>query len=272
MTHSDPEAENYLARGFRDVDAAAVGKIARCLEYLDSLPEFRQYKTEILGLMKPQRGSVTADLGCGLGFDVQRLSKLVGPEGRAIGVDSSTSLLASARSASEGFPSVEFIQADIQNLPFANGFLNSCKVDRTLQHVERPVAVLNEMFRTVCSGGTVVCAEPDWGTFAIGAAQDTIAERVAQIWSEGFRNPRIGRELRSRLEEAGFVNLQVQETVITTPTFASSDMVFDITQSALRLAASSGSDEPVAWLSRLREYDRNVRCSVTVVISVAQRP
>jgi ubiquinone/menaquinone biosynthesis C-methylase UbiE len=272
MTHSGRQAEDYLARGFRDVDAAAVGKMARCLEYLDSLPEFRQYKTEILGLMKPQLGSVTADLGCGLGFDVRRLSKLVGPEGRAIGVDSSTSMLASARSASEGFPGVEFIQADIQNLPFANGFLNSCKIDRTLQHVERPVAVLNEMFRTVCSGGTVVCAEPDWGTFAIGAAQDPIAERVAQMWSEGFRNPRIGHELSGRLEEAGFVNLQIQEFVITTPTFASSDAVFDITQSALLLAASSGSDEPVAWLSRLREHDRDVRCSVTLVINVAQRP
>ena len=245
MTHSDPEAENYLARGFRDVDAAAVGKMAQCLEYLDSLPEFRQYKTEILGLMKPQRGSVTADLGCGLGFDVRRLSKLVGPEGRAIGVDSSRSLLASARSASEGFPNVEFIQSDIQHLPFATGFLNSCKVDRTLQHVERPVAVLNEMFRTVCSGGTVVCAEPDWGTFAIGAAQDPIAGRVAQMWSEGFRNPRIGRELRRHLEEAGFVNLQVQETVITTLTFASSDTVFDITQSACGLRRAAEAMNPL---------------------------
>jgi ubiquinone/menaquinone biosynthesis C-methylase UbiE len=272
MTHSDPEAENYLARGFRDVDAAVSGKMARCVEYLDSLPQFRQYKTQILGLMKPESGSITADLGCGLGFDVRRLSKLVGPEGRAIGVDSSMSLLESARSASEGLPGVAFIQADIQNLPFANGFLNSCKIDRTLQHVERPDAVLNEMFRTVCSGGSVVCAEPDWGRFAIGAAQDTIAERVAQTWREGFRHPRIGRELRRRLEEAGFVNLQVQEIVLTTPTFVSSDMVFDITQSAMRLRASSGSDEPLTWLSRLQAQNCHVRCAVTLVINFAQRP
>jgi ubiquinone/menaquinone biosynthesis C-methylase UbiE len=271
MTHSDPEAENYLARGFRDVDAAAVGKMARCLEYLDSLPEFRQYKTQILGLMKPQRGSVTADLGCGLGFDVRRLSRLVGPEGRAIGVDSSTSLLASARSASEGFPSVEFIQADIQNLPFANGFLNSCKVDRTLQHVERPVAVLNEMFRTVCSGGTVVCAEPDWGTFAIDDTDRAMARQIAEIWSESFRHPRIGSQLNRYLEEVGFVEIRVQEALLTTPSFESSDMLFDITQTALRLAVTSGSGEPLAWLAKLRERDRRVCSSVTLVINFARR-
>jgi ubiquinone/menaquinone biosynthesis C-methylase UbiE len=276
MTDSDPAADNYLATGFRDVDAASVTKMARCLEYLDSLPGFQQYKTTILDLMKPQRGTITADLGCGLGFDVRRLSALVGPEGRAIGVDSSLALIESARSASEGFPAVEFIQADIQNLPFANGFLHSCKVDRTLQHVERPAAVLNEMFRTVHSGGRVVCAEPDWGTFSIDASpadsQPTVARQIAQIWTDGFRNPRIGRELGKYLEEAGFVVLQVQEAILSTQTFESSDIVFDIAQSALRLATISGSDEPLAWLARLSEPDRQVCCSVALVINVAQRP
>ena len=151
MTHSDPETDSYLATGFRDVDTAAVDKMARCLAYMDSLPGFQQYKAAILEMMNLQRGSITADLGCGLGFDVRRFSALVGSTGLAIGVDSSMALI---RSASESFPAVEFIQADIQTLPFANDVLDSCKIDRTLQHVERPAAVLNEVFRTVRSGGT----------------------------------------------------------------------------------------------------------------------
>ncbi len=273
MTHSDREAEDYLARGFRDVDAGAVSKMARCLAYLDSLPGFQQYKIAILELMKPQRGSITADLGCGLGFDVRRLSVLVGPEGRAIGVDSSLALIESARSGSKGFPAVEYIQADIQSLPFANRFLHSCKVDRTLQHVERPAAVLREMFRTVCSGGRVVCAEPDWGTFIIDTdSQDHMGKQIARFWSEGFRNPRIGSELRKHLDQTGFVDLQVHKVVLSTPAFESSDIVFDITQSASRLAESSGSDEPLAWLAKVREPDRRVCCSVTLVINFAKRP
>ncbi len=271
------EGEEYLARGFRDVDAAAVGKMTRCLAYMDGLPDFQRYKNTILEMINPQPGSITADLGCGLGFDVRRLAKLVGSEGRTIGVDASLTLIESARAASEGFPTVEFIQADIQCLPFASGFLNSCKVDRTLQHVERPGDVLSEIFRTVRPGGRVVCAEPDWGTFAIeasspGDADHPVARQVAQLWSQDIRNPRIGRDLRKLLAETGFVDVQVRETLLSTPTFESSDIVFDITQSSLRLAASSRSDEPLAWLAKLREGGNPVCCSVTLVINFARRP
>jgi ubiquinone/menaquinone biosynthesis C-methylase UbiE len=277
MKRANEQAEDYLARGFRNVDAAAVDKMARCLTYMDGLPEFQQYKTTILEMMKPQRGSLVADLGCGLGFDVRRLSKLVGPEGRAIGVDASLTLIESARAASQGFPAVEFIQADIQKLPFASGLLHSCKADRTLQHVERPQAVLSEIFRTLRPGGNVVCADPDWGTFAIeasslGNAQHPVARQVAQLWSEDIRNPRIGRDLSKLLAETGFVDLQVKETVLSTPTFESSEIVFDITQSALRLAANSGSDEPLVWLAKLREGVSPVCCSVTLVINFARKP
>jgi ubiquinone/menaquinone biosynthesis C-methylase UbiE len=272
MTHTDPEAKDYLAKSFRDVDAGAVDKMARCLAFLDSLADFQQYKKTVRDLMNLRHGSISADLGCGLGFDVRRLSALVGPEGRAIGVDASLALIEAARSASHGFPAVEFIQADIHHLPFENGLLHSCKVDRTLQHVERPAAVLNEMFRTVRPGGVVVCAEPDWGTFVIDDAHDTMATQIAEIWREGFRNPRVGGELRGQLEVAGFVEVHVQEARLSTASFETSDIVFDITQSALRLAASSGSDEPVAWLTELREPGRRVCCSVTLVIDSARRP
>jgi ubiquinone/menaquinone biosynthesis C-methylase UbiE len=272
MTQVDPKPEVSLARGFRDVDTAVVGKLSRCLTYMDGLPAFQQYKSTMLEMMNPQSGSVTADLGCGLGFDVRRLAGLVGPEGRAIGVDASLALIESARSASEGLPAVEFIQADIEHLPFASGSLHSCKVDRTLQHVERPAAVLDEMFRTLCSGGTVVCAEPDWGTFAIDDAQHPIARRIAQVWSEGFRNPHIGRELKDHLKEAGFVDLHVQEFVLSTPSFESSDTVFDITECASQLARRTGSDEALTWLASLRDRQSPLCCSVTLLINFGKKP
>jgi len=266
-------AENYLARGFRDVDGASVDKIARCLRYLDSLSDFQRYKDQILELMGPRPGSMTADLGCGLGFDVRRLAQLVGPKGRAIGIDSSRLLLASARSASEGLAGVDFVQADIRNLPFADGSLNSCKVDRVLQHVEQPDAVLRELFRSVSSSGHVVCAEPDWDTFAIDDdSGSALAAQIARRWAESFQNPRIGRELSVRLQETGFIQVRGHDCNLSTDTFASSDEVFDLTQTTSRFAASSGSMEPMHWLNGLRDPDTHIRCSVTLVINFAVRP
>jgi ubiquinone/menaquinone biosynthesis C-methylase UbiE len=272
MTQADLNPEASLARGFRDVDAAVVGKLSRCLTYLDALPVFQQYKSTMLEMMNPQPGSVVADLGCGLGFDVRRLAALVGPEGRAIGVDASLALISSARSSNEGLPAVDFIQADIQHLPLGSGSLNSCKVDRTLQHVEQPAAVLHEIFRTLYSGGTAVCAEPDWGTFAIDDAQHPIARQIAQVWRDGFRNPRIGHELKDLLREAGFVDLQAREFVLSTPSFESSDTVFDITQSASQLAKSTGGNEALTWIASLRDRQSPLCCSVTLLINFGKKP
>jgi ubiquinone/menaquinone biosynthesis C-methylase UbiE len=272
MAQADPNREASLALGFRDVDTAVVGKLSRCLTYMDALPAFQQYKNTMLEMIGPQHGSLIADLGCGLGFDVRRLAAFVGPEGRAIGVDASLALIASARSTSEGLPSTEFVQADIHHLPFARGSLHSCKIDRTLQHVERPAAVVNEMFRTLRSGGTVVCAEPDWGTFAIDDGQHPIARQISQVWSEGFRNPHIGRQLKDHLKEAGFVDLQVQEFVLSTASFESSDTVFDITQSAAQLAKGTGNAEALTWLASLRDHQNPLCCSVTLLINFGKKP
>ena len=51
MKQTDGQPEDYLASGFRDVDAAAVDKMARCLAYLDYLPGFQQYKALIFEMM-----------------------------------------------------------------------------------------------------------------------------------------------------------------------------------------------------------------------------
>lgn len=272
--HSDEAAEDYLAKGFRDVDAAAIGKMAKCLAFVDTLPSFQLYKASVLKAMSLRPGSIAADLGCGLGFDVRRIANLVGPEGRAIGVDSSSALIESACAASQELSAVEFLRADIQNLPFETGFLHSCKVDRTLQHVERPASVLREMFRTVRPGGMVVCAEPDWKTFTIHHENRTWVKKIAETWSNGFRHPWIGHQLKNELEKAGFLDIKVQSALLVTTSFESSDKVFDVTQTALRLSTKSGSDEPLEWLRNVRERDRisPVCSSVELLINVARRP
>jgi ubiquinone/menaquinone biosynthesis C-methylase UbiE len=273
MNVSEPE-ENYLARGFRDVDRGATHKMAHCLGYLDSLSSFQRYKNRILEAINPQPGQVTADLGCGLGFDVLRFARLVGERGRALGVDASLTLLQSARLRSYHSAAVEFVNADIEQLPFPNGSLHSCKVDRTLQHVERPASVLQEMFRTVRSGGVVVCAEPDWGTFTIDHENRTMVRKIAEFWEESFRHPWIGRQLSNGLREAGFLDIQVEGALLIAPSLEASDRVFDIVQTAVRLAETMRNDEPLEWLSQARERDggRPVWSSVTLFLNVARRP
>ncbi len=267
------QTASYLATGFRDVDAAVAQKMAQCLEFLDSLPSVQRYKNSIIEALHPQPGDIIADFGCGLGFDVDRLAGIVAPRGLAIGVDSSQKLLEAARSISRN-AAVEFVIADVQKLPFENGCLNSCKVDRTLQHVENPALAASEMFRTVRPGGVVVCAEPDWGTFTIDHDDRPMVRKITEFWEGSFRNPWVGRQLPNQLRDAGFSDVQVHGLLLTVPSFESSDKVFDIVQTAIRLAEVTGNSKPIEWISNARERDRMrpVSSSVTIFVNFARKP
>jgi len=268
---------NDRVRGFRDVDSAPAEKIEmmrKSLEFMDSLPSFQQYKNAILKEIRPNRGYIVADLGCGLGFDVRRIAELVAPDGLAIGVDSSNVFLESARLMNKNANGIEFIRADIQRLPFENGYLHACKVDRTLQHIENPSSVIEEIFRTLRSGGTVACAEPDWDTYTIEHENAAMARRITQVGRERIRNPWIGRRLSDELRQAGFIDVKTQDMVLAASTFESSDKVFNIASAAAFLADAEASEEPLQWISDAKERDRAhpVSSYVTLVLNVARKP
>jgi ubiquinone/menaquinone biosynthesis C-methylase UbiE len=266
--------EYYLATGFRDVDATGGEKMAQCLRLLDSLPSFRKYKARILEALDPQLGDFIADLGCGLGLDVLRIAERVGSVGRAIGIDASLDLLASARGGSRGVRNAQFLQADIRALPLQNDALSTCKVDRTLQHVSDPVAVLKEAYRTLRPGGLLVCSEPDWGTLTIDDNERRVVQQITEFWAASFCNPWIGRQLLNHLRETGFVDARVEGALLVAPSFETSDRVFDLVQTANRLAKATGDESVLEWIARVRERDRSypVWSSVTLFINFARKP
>jgi ubiquinone/menaquinone biosynthesis C-methylase UbiE len=85
--------DTYLASGFRDVDtSSAVGKLVSCLRFMDGLTSFQDYKQESITRGGIGPGMSVLDVGCGVGFDVARISALVGRFGRVVGLDPSAAL------------------------------------------------------------------------------------------------------------------------------------------------------------------------------------
>ena len=69
-------------------------------------------------------GEVVVDLGSGGGLDVFLAAKMVGPKGRAIGIDMTPEMIERARANAQagGYTNVEFHQATIDNLPLPDAF------------------------------------------------------------------------------------------------------------------------------------------------------
>ena len=118
-------------------------------------------------------------------------------------MDSSAALIAEARARTPpGLDNVRFEVARGERLPFGDAAFDGARIERVLQHVDEPGAILAEIRRVVRPGGLVVAAEPDWGLLALDASPAAARAFVAAC-EQCIRHPWMGRELRRRCVEAG---------------------------------------------------------------------
>jgi ubiquinone/menaquinone biosynthesis C-methylase UbiE len=153
--------------GFSAVDAAA--DPAWFVGYLDqAAAELTEAERRLLGLLDLAPGQVVLDVGCGTGDDVCAMAELVGPSGRAIGLDASRTMVAEARrrSAGSALP-VQFLLGDAHDLPFPPAAVDACRAERVLQHLSDLARAVAEMVRVTRSSGRVAVLAPDWDTTVI---------------------------------------------------------------------------------------------------------
>ncbi len=150
-----------------------------------------------------QTGEVVLDLGSGGGLDCFMAAKLVGPEGRVIGIDMTDEMLDRATKNAErlGIENVEFRRGLIEDLPVEDKsvdvIISNCVINLS---PDKP-AVLNEAFRALRPGGRFVVSDivtrgemlphyrelaDSWAGCVAGAP--TVDAYIATLQSAGFTN------------------------------------------------------------------------------------
>ena len=248
-----------LATGFAGCDRTAAPDVfVRCLRYLAAAPGMRAIKDESLAWLDLAPGDAALDLGCGLGGEAAAMARSVAPSGLAVGLDASRVMLAQAAAdVSQTAMRPVFAAGDGAHLPFAGGVFAGCRVERTLQHVPVPGAVLAEMARVTRPGGVVVAVEPDWGAFVVDSSHTAAARRLAEFWCDSFRCGWIGRGLGRLLAEAGLEEIEMVGRSLTLRQLAAAEAVYSLSDTADRAVAAGALSQGAAasFLTELRRRD-----------------
>jgi SAM-dependent methyltransferase len=130
----------------------------------DRFLRFRHIVTSGLGahgetaleLFPPQPGERVLDIGCGFGDTTQRIARLVGPDGEAVGVDAAAKFIEAAQRETEaaGVPNARFAVADVETTSFEERFDRAFSRMGTM-FFANPVWALRNVRESLVPGGTL---------------------------------------------------------------------------------------------------------------------
>lgn len=252
--------------GFSAVDGSS--DPASLARYLDTAAlTLSGMKAYMAATHKPNRpDGPLLDLGCGAGQDLELLS---GAGITGIGLDPSAALLGVARERVER--PAPLVQGRGETLPFRDRSFAGVRVDRVLQHVFRPEAILVEAVRVLRPGGLLTAFEPDWSRLRCR----TESGESEVSWLSGVANPGIGGQLWELAEQAGCVVLDRVEELSVWQSLAAVDRVLGT--GALDRAVAGGritAEGAKAWLAEQRQREAAGMAFGTLpkVLIVAQKP
>ncbi len=233
-----------------------------------TLEQARAYKDFVVRAMRLRPGAVALDVGCGPGTDLAAIGSGVAPSGHVVGLDIDAAMATAAKDAILG---AGILIADSHHLPFREHSIDAARVDRALQHMAQPSAVLAELHRVLRPGSMAAVAEPDWGTLAVDAEAVSVSHAFTEYTCrEVVRNPLMGRQVGRLAGGVGFVVDEVRPFPTVIRDFATADRVFGLTRNG-RAAATEGYldvEDVEGWLDALRTGP--VLVSVLLYVTVLQ--
>jgi arsenite methyltransferase len=108
-----------------------------------------------------EEGATVLDLGCGAGTDLLIAAQMVGPGGKAIGIDMTAAMLERARSSAQemGLDNVEFYEGLIESLPLDDESVDAVISNGVIDLAPDKNVVFAEIDRVLRPGGRLQVAD-----------------------------------------------------------------------------------------------------------------
>lgn len=191
-------------------------------------------------------GDRVLDVACGTGIVARLAAERVGPDGAVEGLDPNPGMLAVAREAAPGDPSITWHEAPGEAMPLPDGSFDVVLCGMGLQFFADRPAGLREMRRVLAPGGRLAANLPGPAPPPLEAMAEALARHVGPE-SAGFVHAVFslhdGDEIRSLAEEAGFDDVEVRSEPVSLRLPAPGDFLWQYVHSTPMAAALADVDE-----------------------------
>jgi len=157
-----------------------------------------------LGEIHP--GERIVDCGSGAGADALIAARLVGPEGRVIGVDMTPEMItrAHANAAESGLTNVEFREGTLEELPIDDRWADAVISNGVLNLVPDKAAALSEMYRVLRPGGRLQLAD-----IVLARPVSQASKQDIKLWTGCIAGGLLEDQIRELVANAGFCDVAV---------------------------------------------------------------
>jgi class 3 adenylate cyclase/ubiquinone/menaquinone biosynthesis C-methylase UbiE len=257
-----------------DADPELRRRAPGMLDLIGGDPHVQRVRGRLLELLALRPGESVLDVGSGTGDDVFALREVVGPSGRAVGVDRSETMVAEARrrAADAGIGGVEFVHGDATALDLPDATFDAARSDRVFQYLLEPQLAMNELRRVTRPGGRIAVADTDWETAVFDVGDDGVTARINAAWTASRPNGRAGQQLYRLCKAAGLVDVWV-EGIVQVKTELDALYRDGVLPALARAAVDAGAvsaAEASRWIASLElagSEDRFLRAFSTFVVS-----
>lgn len=210
-------------------------------------------------LMRVQIGQQVLDVGCGPGTDTIPLARIVGSEGRVVGIDYDQEMIKLAKEKAEEAGVADWVnheQADATALSYEDNTFDSCRSERVFQHLPNSDALLSEMIRVTKPKGWIVVIDPDFSNLSVDTKEFDIEWKIRRFITEKLHNGYSGRQLYRQFRQQKLEEVAMEITNWQTTDYKIANLVgFTQYANAAHEAKIINAEERDRWLSDLKRAD-----------------
>jgi ubiquinone/menaquinone biosynthesis C-methylase UbiE len=149
-------------------------------------------------LAKLKPGARIADLGCGSGV----FTDLLQQQGYVpVGLDISPKLIELGKAK---YPNVEFIEGDVEHLPFPSASLDGVLLSGLVHHLPDPARCAAEAFRVLKAGGSFVAFDPNRMNPFMYLYRDRSSPLYSSVGVTENERPVLAHQIASVFQRSGF--------------------------------------------------------------------